>query len=138
MYYAHMSSMADLRKNFAMATSLQLDFHVNWLADSSKEQVVWSKFNAIYWPTRTRYLSVGDDWKEKNPEQRALHAQNLISTELEIPALTLTCHDVNEYKKSVVKQRVKPVDIDSLVRQVIEVLPNIPESEIRADLSKYF
>ena len=51
--------------------------------------------------------------------------------------MKLTCHDVNEYKKTVVKQLAKPIDIDSLVRQVIEVLPNIPESEIRADLSKY-
>ena len=50
--------------------------------------------------------------------------------------MKLTCHDVNEYKKTVVKQLAKPIDIDSLVRQVIEVLPNIPESEIRADLSK--
>ena len=84
-----------------------------------------------------RYLSVSDDWREKNPEQRALLAQKIISTELGVPALKLTCHDVNEYKKTVVKQLAKPIDIDSLVRQVIEVLPNIPESEIRADLSKY-
>lgn len=59
----------------------------------------------------------------------------MISTELNVPALNLTCHDVGEYKKSVVK--IEPVDIDSLVRQVIEVLPNIPESEIRADLREF-
>ena len=86
--------------------------------------------------TTPRYLSAEEDWLDKNPEQRARHAQQLISAELNIPALKLTCHDVNEHKKTIVKQQAQSVDIDSLVRQVIEVLPNIPESEIRADLSK--
>lgn len=82
-------------------------------------------------------MNVGDNWREKTPEQKALHAQSLISTELAIPALKLHCHDVNEYKKDLLKQQAQSVDIDSLVRQVIEVLPNIPENEIRADLRKF-
>ncbi|XP_063680283.1 lipid droplet-regulating VLDL assembly factor AUP1-like [Bolinopsis microptera] len=109
--------------------------HLTYLFSSPIADFFWTLFCPAHW-ANVRYLTVGDDWREKNPEQRALHAQNLISTELDIPALKLTCHDVNEYKKTIVKQRAKPVDIDSLVRQVIEVLPNIPESEIRADLMR--
>lgn len=100
---------------------------------SSTSDFFWCLFSPAHFAT-IRFLSVGEDWKDRNPEQKASFTQSLISHELEIPALKLTCHDVSEHKKSLVKEQV--VDLDSLVRQVVEVLPNIPESEIRADLMR--
>ena len=82
-------------------------------------------------------MNIEDDWRERNAEERAQHAQHVVSAELDVPALKITCHDVGEYKKTAINQKSENVDIDDLVRQVIEVLPNIPESEIRADLSEF-
>ena len=84
-----------------------------------------------------RYLRMEDDIKSMSPEERAVAIQQRIAGSLSLPNLQLSCHDINEHKKTLIREDNTDVDIDSLVRQVVEVLPNIPESEIRVDLSKF-
>jgi len=78
-----------------------------------------------------------EQMSEKSPEERASHVQKLISEALEKPALSISCHDVAEYKKNIIKgQGRNEYDLETLVRQVVNTLPNIPEGEIRADLTR--
>lgn len=78
-----------------------------------------------------------EQMSDKSPEERASHVQKLISEALEKPALSISCHDIAEYKKAIIKGQARnDYDLEALVRQVVNTLPNIPEGEIRADLTR--
>lgn len=112
-----------------------LDPVLSHIFSSPLGDLFWVLCSPAHW-VDIEYLPE-QDLSEKSPEERASHVQKLISAVLEQPALSISCHDVAEYKKNIIKgQGRNECDMETLVRQVVNTLPNIPEGEIRADLAR--